>query len=182
MFKGFGNGVENPIDTLKFTENEKVGFKLPHGISAGVVLKKGDRWMMGVDFNWDNWEGFEVNSENDSLQNSWNVVVGGQYKPEATSLSSYFKRITYRAGFHYDRTYLNIYGQSIDKFGFTLGLGVPFPRSLTSFNVALEFGKMGTIEHNLIRENYFSISIGMSIHDRWFVKRRYRYINNKNQS
>lgn len=174
MFNGFGNSVENPIDTLKYRKDEKVSFKLPQGIGAGVVLKKGERWMLGVDFNWDNWKGFEVNAENDSLQNSWNIAVGGQYKPETTSLSGFLRKMTYRAGFHYDRTYFNIYDQSIDKFGFTIGLGIPFPRSLTSFNVALEFGKMGTIEHDLIRENYFNISIGMSIHDRWFVKRKYK--------
>lgn len=45
--------------------------------------------MLGVDFNWDNWKGFEVNAENDSLQNSWNIAVGGQYKPETTSLSGF---------------------------------------------------------------------------------------------
>lgn len=89
MFNGFGNSVENPIDTLKYRKDEKVSFKLPQGIGAGVVLKKGERWMLGVDFNWDNWKGFEVNAENDSLQNSWNIAVGGQYKPETTSLSGF---------------------------------------------------------------------------------------------
>lgn len=40
MFNGFGNSVENPIDTLKYRKDEKVSFKLPQGIGAGVVLKK----------------------------------------------------------------------------------------------------------------------------------------------
>ena len=56
----------------------------------------------------------------------------------------------------------------------SLGLGLPVPRSLTSFNVAVEFGSMGTIKNELVKENYFNISISMSIHDRWFVKKRYQ--------
>jgi hypothetical protein len=56
----------------------------------------------------------------------------------------------------------------------TFGMGLPVPRSLTSFNVAFEIGTMGTIKNNLVKENYFNISISMSINDRWFVKRRYQ--------
>ena len=174
MFKGYDNLVENPIDTLAYNEDEKVSFKIPHGFGGGISFEKDNRWMIGVDFNWNAWKGFELNGINDSLQNSWNVAVGGEYRPKATSISKYYKKIAYRAGFHYDQTYYNINGNSINKFGITFGLGLPVPRSLTSFNVALEFGSMGTIGNNLVKENYFNISIGMSIYDRWFVKRKYK--------
>ena len=174
MFKGYDDLVENPIDTLKFKENENVAIKIPHGFGAGITFEKGNRWMIGADFNWTGWKGFELNGVNDSLQNSWNIAVGGEYKPKATSISKYYKRVTYRAGFHYDQTYYNINGTSINKFGITFGLGLPVPRSLTSFNIALEFGSMGTTSNNLVKENYFNISIGMSIYDRWFVKRKYK--------
>jgi hypothetical protein len=33
---------------------------------------------------------------------------------------------------------------------------------------------MGTTKNNLIEESYFNISVGVSIRDRWFVKRRYK--------
>ena len=174
MFKGFENQVESPIDTLKYVENENVNINIPGGFGLGVTFDKGDGWMVGADFNWAGWKGFTMNGVNDSLQNSWNVAIGGSYKPESTSISKYYKRITYRAGFHFDQTYYNIYGKSINKYGLTLGLGLPVPRSLTSFNVALEFGSMGTNKNNLVKENYFNISISMSIHDRWFVKKRYQ--------
>ena len=82
--------------------------------------------------------------------------------------------MTYRAGFHFDQTYYNIYGESINKYGLTFGLGLPVTRSLTSFNVAFEVGTMGTIRNNLVKENYFNISVSMSINDRWFIKKRYQ--------
>lgn len=174
MFKGFGNQVESPIDTLKYEENEKVSIKIPHGFGAGISVDNGEGLIVAADFNWAGWKDFTMNGVNDSLQNAWNVAVGASYKPKSTSISKYHKKITYRAGMHFDQTYYNIYGESINKYGITFGMGLPVPRSLTSFNVAFEVGTMGTIKNNLVKENYFNISVSISINDRWFVKRRYQ--------
>ena len=174
MFKGYGNLTESPIDTLLYEEDQNVSINIPHGYGFGITIDRGRGWLVGADFNWAGWKGFEMNGVNDSLQNSWNVAVGASYKPESTSISKYYKKITYRAGFHFDQTYYNIYGQSINRYGVTLGLGLPIPRSLSSFNVALEVGSLGTTKNNLVKEGYFNISISMSIYDRWFVKKRYK--------
>ena len=48
------------------------------------------------------------------------------------------------------------------------------PRSLSTFNVALEVGRMGTIKNNLVKETYFNISVSMSIFDKWFIKKKYK--------
>lgn len=174
MFKGFGNQVENPIDTLSYIEDERVDIRIPDGFGVGLTIGKGEDWMVGADFNWSGWKGFTMNGANDSIQNSWNVALGASFKPESNSLSRYYKKMTYRAGLHYDQTYYYIYGQSINKFGVSVGLGLPIPRSLTSLNVALEFGTMGTIENNLIRETYVNLSVSMSIFDKWFIKKKYK--------
>lgn len=174
MFKGFEGQSENPIDTLEFEQDEKVEISIPDGFGVGFTLEKNNRWLLGADFNWSGWKGFSMNGVNDSLQNAWNIAIGGSYKPASTSISSYFKKITYRAGFHYDQTYYNVYGTSINKYGVTLGLGLPVQRSLTTFNVAVEFGALGTTNNNLVKESYFNISISMSIYDRWFIKKKYK--------
>ena len=174
MFKGYGTYTETFCDTILYKNNEKTSINYPQSFGAGITLQKTDRWLIGVDFNCGNWEKFRINDVNDSLQNSWNVAIGGCYTPRNTSVSSYFRKVTYRAGFHYDQTYFNIYGQSINKYGVTLGLGLPIPRAMTSLNIAVDFGKMGTTQNNLIEESYFNISFGVSIRDKWFVKRRYK--------
>ena len=174
MFKGYGSNTETSIDTIVYKNNEKVSVKYPQGLGAGITLQKGERWLIGIDFNWSNWQAFSMNNVNDSLQNSWNIAIGGCYTPYNTSISNYFRKLTYRAGFHYDQTFFNIYGKSINKYGVTFGIGMPIPRAMTSLNIALEFGKMGTIKNNLIEESYFNLSFGISLHDRWFVKRRYK--------
>ena len=174
MFKGYGSNTENSIDTILYKSGEKVDVKYPQSIGAGITLQKGERWLIGIDFNWSNWSAFRMNNVNDSLQDSWNIAVGGCFTPRNTSVSSYLRKITYRAGFHYDQTFFNIYGKSINKYGVSVGVGLPIPRAMTSLNIAIEFGKMGTIKSNLIEESYINLSFGISLRDRWFIKRKYK--------
>ena len=174
MFKGYGSNTETAIDTILYKSGDKVSVKYPQGIGAGITVQKGERWLLGIDFNWSNWSAFRMNNVNDSLQDSWSIAVGGCYTPYNTSVSSYLRKVTYRAGFNYEQTFFNIYGTSINKYGVTLGIGLPVPRAMSSLNFAVEFGKMGTTKNNLIEESYFNISVGISIRDKWFAKRRYK--------
>lgn len=174
MFKGYGSNSESPRDTILYKSGESVTVKYPQGFGAGITYQKGERWIIGADFNWDNWSAFRLNNNNDSLQDSWRVAVGGSYTPYYTSVSGLFRKMTYRAGFHYEKTYFNIYGTSINKYGVSLGVGIPIPRAMTSINLAVDFGKMGTTNNGLIEESYFNISLGISLRDKWFVKRKYK--------
>ena len=165
---------ETAVDTILYSANKRVNIHYPSGFGTGISLKKGDRWLIGLDFNFGNWKYFTIDGVSDSLQNCWNIAIGGCYTPEYTSVSSYVSKITYRAGFHFDQTIFNIYGKSINKYGLTFGFGLPILRAQTMLNFAFEIGQMGTVNSNLIQDTYFNISFGVSIHDRWFVKRRYK--------
>jgi len=50
------------------------------------------------------------------------------------------------------------------------GLGLPVGNS--SINLGFEFGKKGTTSNGLIEENYFNLSVGLSLSDIWFKKRK----------
>lgn len=174
MFKGYGTLTETLRDTILYESKKKTSINYPQSFGAGFTLQKGESWLIGIDFNWSNWEAFRMNNVSDSLQNSWNVAIGGCFTPYNTNVSNYFRKVTYRAGLHYEQTCFNIYGTAINKYGMTFGFGLPIPRASTSVNVAFDFGKMGTTQNNLIEESYFNISLGVSIRDKWFVKRRYK--------
>ena len=102
MFKGYGSLTETVQDTILYTSGEKTVVKYPQGLSAGITLQNGERWLIGIDFNWNNWSAFRMNNSNDSLQDSWKIAIGGCFTPRNSSVSSYFRKMTYRAGFHYD--------------------------------------------------------------------------------
>lgn len=170
---GVEGTAESVIDTVSYGK-EKVRYHVPQGFGAGVTFQKTNSWLVSADFDWHQWSKFAVNGVNDSLQNSWRVAVGGEYKPKSTSVSKYFTRMSYRAGLFYEKGSLDINNHTINKMGLTLGAAFPLPRSLSKVNLAIELGQFGTKSDNLIQERYFKLIIGVSMYERWFMKRRYK--------
>ena len=130
--------------------------------------------MVGADFEWQKWEDFEVFGVKDSLNNSFRVTIGGEFTPKHTNISSLFKRMTYRAGVRYNQTYLTFFDKNITEFGISFGVGFPLKNSKTGIDLGFEYGRRGTTANNLIQENVFTISVGVSIQENWFMKRKYR--------
>ncbi|MBG0781971.1 MAG: hypothetical protein H0S84_06860 [Bacteroidales bacterium] len=173
LFGGVDGGIEYILDTIAYQPEKKGELEMPHNLGLGLSFEKKNRWMIGMDANWHNWKTFAIDGRPDSLQNAWNIAVGGEFTPKYTSISKYWSRVTYRMGARYNQTYLNLYGQSINEFGISFGLGLPLPRSLTTIDLSLEVGRGGTTAKNLIQETFVNFTVGVSIYERWFVKRRY---------
>ncbi len=171
---GDDNAVEYTIDTVFYSQNDTARYRMPQGFGVGIALQKENRWMVGADFNWTQWSRFARNGVNESLQDSWRVAVGGEYTPVSTSVSNYFTRVSYRLGGYYEQTYMNVNGHSLNKFAVTFGLSLPLARSLSKLNLGLELGQCGTKADHLIQERYVNFTVGMSVFERWFLKRKYR--------
>ena len=167
--------TEYLIDTIYYKKSKDATFTMPHALGFGFSLQKNNRWTIGADFNWSQWSKFARNGVPDmNLQNSWNVAVGGEFIPTSTTLSSYWTKVSYRLGGFYEQSFLNIDGQSINKIGVSAGMTLPVPKSLSKVNLALEVGNCGTKSAGLIQERYVNLSVGVSIHERWFLKRKYQ--------
>jgi hypothetical protein len=50
---------------------------------------------------------------------------------------------------------------------------MPLGGTFSNINIGLEIGKRGTKYYNLVEENYINISVGLSLSDKWFVKRKF---------
>ncbi|MBO6026532.1 MAG: hypothetical protein J6P73_04720 [Bacteroidales bacterium] len=168
------SATEYLIDTINDPTPKAARLAMPHGIGVGFSLQKDKRWLVGADFNWTQWSTFARNGVKEGLQDSWSVAVGGEFLPKSTSLSSYWTRVSYRLGGFYEQTFLNINGTSINKIGVTLGLTLPVPKTMSKVNVGLEIGNCGTKSANLIQERYVNLTVGVSVFERWFVKRMYK--------
>ena len=116
----------------------------------------------------------EMNKSNSSNKGTSTKEKGKQWfsrsqtKPTATSCTP--STITN------DATNVVIAGTnftSIDDFGINLGFGLPMPRQISSLNLGFEYGQKGTIDNNLIKENYFNIRLSLSLNStNWFKKRQ----------
>ncbi len=173
QFGGLQGSVENVVDTVLFLPKEKGKLFIPQKVGFGLTYEKTEKLLVGLDFNWQNWEKFEFFNQRDSLTNSWTMAAGAQYTPNYTSISGYWKRASYRMGARYGQTYLKINGEPIDEFGISFGISLPLPRSLTTIDLSLEAGRRGTTAKYLIRETFVNFTVGIALYERWFIKTKY---------
>lgn len=164
-------------DTVKYTKGDRGTVVFPQEFGAGIMLRKFDKWMIGVDFNSSQWENYKNFGNKDSLQNSWKLAVGGQFVPNATALSGYWNRVAYRLGGYYGKDYLQLQGVNMPTLGFTVGAGLPVRRmpysnQYSMINLAFEVAHRGNNE-TVLKENIYRISLGFTLSDKWFIKRKY---------
>ena len=163
-------------DSIINTQGAKSKIKLPQINHFGVSYQYDGKYLIGADYSTGNWADLTVAGVNKGLQNSKTFNVGGQFTPNANSLSNYFARVDYRLGFIYDQTYLNINSTNIKRYAGSFGFGLPLPRNNTAFyriNLAAEYGVRGTLTNSLVKENYINLHLSFTLNDLWFVKYRY---------
>lgn len=150
---------------------------LPMKHNVGVTISKGYDWMVGADFKYADWSGFQTRAGEPPLGKNYGVAVGGQFKPDATS-NKYLDIIDYRLGFRYNQGHIYTNNTRINDMAVTVGLGLPLPetnfgRTSSRINISAEIGQQGTLQNNLVRERYININIGFNINDLWFQRRSY---------
>lgn len=172
------NGNESTaIDTLNAVEKGKSNLKLPLTHNFGISIQQNDKWMVGADFRMGKWSAVSINDVNQGLQDSWGASIGGQFTPDYSSYNNYLKRVDYRLGFNYDKTYIQISNQDIKQMGASLGFGFPLSpaNAGTAFykiNFTTEVGQRGTLNNNLVKEKYINFHLSFTLNDTWFRKYR----------
>lgn len=160
-------------DTAK-TVNLKSTITLPMTYSAGVQLVGTDQWMAGIDFTSANWSQFRNFGAVDSVATStYKISVGGQITPNASSMHKYLQRVTYRLGFYYGTDYVRLHNTDMNYYAVTAGLSLPFKRSTDRIHASFEVGQRGTEANGMLKETFVRFGLGLSLNDKWFIKRKY---------
>lgn len=169
------------IDSIYDLRDVKGKVEMPANYTVGLLLQKfatpnkEGGWILGVDYSRTMWDDFRFVGQKDSVRTNWNLRVGGQWSP--VPKRNYFSNIAYRLGLVMGPDYIRV-DNELPQFGMSFGLGLPLPVSrqapnqLTFINLAFEMNRRGN-NTNLLRENLFRFSLGFSLSDIWFAKRRY---------
>lgn len=150
--------------------------KLPSTLIVGAGIGT-SKWFVGFDYtNRSNTALFVTDDiyTNASFKASNKVTLGGYYLPNVNSYSSYLNRIKYKAGIRYENTGLVVNNNAINEQAFSFGLEFPFKGTFSTLSIGSEIGSRGTTSNGLIKENFFSINVGLMFSDKWFRK---NYIN-----
>ncbi|AUC75200.1 hypothetical protein [Olleya sp. Bg11-27] len=167
----------NDLDADLVSSNlEETDLTLPSKFSFGAGLGQPRKWFAGIEYTTQNTSEFSnpiYDNVGANFEDASKLSLGGFYIPEYNSFSKYWKRITYRAGMRFENTGLNINNETIKEFGMSFGVGLPVGNMFSNANLGLEFGQKGTTNANLVKENFVSFQLSLSLNDRWFIKKKY---------
>lgn len=193
-FEYDASGGAVSLDSVYRSTGTSINVDIPAVYTIGAMFHKANRiriegnnevderafdiWSVGFELETSKWSQYRFGGLSDRVRDYWQFRLGGQFLPSQSS-STLFGRSTYRFGVAVGRDYIDADGKGLKTFTGTLGVGLPialknnfYSSQFTNINMALEFGKRGSNVNN-ITENFIRVSVGLSLTDLWFRKRRY---------
>lgn len=174
-------GINKFVDTVNYQNDTSAIISLPNKLGIGLSYYYDDKLAISADYITQDWSGMEIAPSSFTRGMYQSIRFGVDYIPSPLknkTRSSYYKRMHYRAGAYYTKTYLYHDGEAILDQGISLGLGLPIKNSRNMFsgsalNIGYQFGIRGTTDKGLIKETYHNITLGITLHDFWFYKAKY---------
>ena len=168
--------IEVDGDTGTINESDNSTLNLPNKLTIGAGVGEARKWLIGTTLAFQGtgkFDNYYNTTEDVRYERYAKYAIGGYYLPNYNSFTSYFSRITYRAGLKYEKIGLVVNNESIKDVGLSLGAGFPITGSFSNVNFGIEYGKKGTVSSNLVQENYINFSLSFSFNDKWFVKSKF---------
>jgi len=164
-------------DSSSYNELGKI--KIPEKLSAGISLMS-KKLNFYFDYKIQKWSNSTL--YNESNYNDLKLISAGiEFTPiplKEIKKSSYWERITFRAGCYQKNLYWQINNKNLTENGISFGVGLPWRNERrmltnTSINITYNYIWRSKIENNLIKENYHIINLNLSLYDFWFLKSKY---------
>ena len=148
---------------------------MPMNIGAGVGFVKNNRLTLGADVLYQAWADVPFPEDNYEFKDKMRYAVGAEFVPNPFIQRGFLKRMRYRAGLYYTDSYVKTENAGINEFGATVGVGMPFRvRGRESMlNIGAEYSKVVPEKSNLINEQYFKLTFGITFCETWFHKRKF---------
>lgn len=161
-------------DTISNDTVSKSKVSIPKGFGIGASVEIAEKLTINADYHTQQWGKFLLpdDATKTKFRNSEYMGFGMQFVEAKTYSSKYYRRIIYRVGAYKQKTYLELNGHGIDDKGVSFGIGMPVGMLLLNLNCQL--GTRGTTEHNLYKEKYFLVHFNATLHDYWFIKRKFQ--------
>lgn len=165
----------NVLDTLGAEISTKINVPTKYGI--GFELSKPLKWYIAGDVLYQSWKNFQYFNDNIVYGTDLQAGLGGEYTPNMLG-DKYLQRISFRGGAYFHKTYLSYNEKSLTDKGVSLGVGIPMSRGkqayseyIGRFNLGVELGQRGSLGSQPLSELYSRVRFGVSISERWFVRR-----------
>ena len=188
---GIGHKIKNDATLTRYPSTgdsvqvvAKNAFDLPYTYGFGATWKHGSNLLVGADYKYEQWSKCripEMSTASGSLtytpqkgyyMNRSKIAVGAQYIKNP--LGSYINRIQWRMGANFSTPYLVVNNQDGPReYGLSVGAALPISNKInhgTMVNVSLQWMQRSPSVSNMITENYFTLSLGATFNESWFMK------------
>lgn len=180
-------------DTVIDTKSSKNQTYLPKGFSAGFSISYNNRWLLAFDYSSTLWANQKKPLFNDIFTNSSQLSFGIGYKPDIEieqmdkkTGDRYKANIEYRMGLRLNNTGYNFKDNKgiiapLKETGISFGIGIPklrrdpYTRQVlkSMINITAEYVHRGTKTNGMISEDLLKLTIGVTLGDIWFTKRKF---------
>ncbi|HDQ46103.1 MAG TPA: hypothetical protein ENN17_11515 [bacterium] len=162
------------VNNIATTLPERVGgYTYPGFWGIGTSIYIQNKWMIGMDFRQTDWTRLAMNENPVPKTVTANQFsVGIEKIPNPDPFSRYLGRIPLRIGAtHKPYFSRDEKGNTIPETWMTLGLGLPLFLNASHIDLALGFGRRGSLDKNGISENLMRLTLSLTGGERWFVRR-----------
>ncbi|MBO7624357.1 MAG: hypothetical protein J6S82_03515 [Bacteroidales bacterium] len=169
------SSLETPLDTLSWEgdadRERRMRLTLPASLGFGLSFSQPDRFWVGADGEWSGWSRFAVGDDPDSLNDRMRFSAGAGWIPQSGS-SRYLKRITYSAGFFYEKDQVVVGQTAFHRMGLDLGFSLPMRKNKSKIGLFLESGLYAPVQGEGIREQYYRFTVHVQLHEKWYQHRK----------
>lgn len=157
---------DNLGNTIKSTTTNNGYFDLPVSINAGIAIVKDDKYTYTINARNDSWSNLNYSGTGYQLVNSNRISVGFQ----SANLKRNYYNQAYEKGFfqlglYAGNSYLKVNNEQLTDFGASVGYGRNSFRSPLGWVAALEVGRQGSQNKNILSQNYVKLTFTLSYLD-----------------
>ena len=161
---------------------------IPGNTQVGISVDNSRNFSINADGGVQQWSKYQAFGDaiRSPLSNTWRVGAGGEFTPDPGSVEHYFQRVTYRVGLSVAQMPYRPNGQVLYDRAVHWGFAFPLPTATalesTLISVAFIYGIRGNTDYlyggssssssSNVRENYLRAQLGVTLSNRWFIKRR----------
>ncbi|MBC7890555.1 MAG: hypothetical protein H7Z13_22000 [Ferruginibacter sp.] len=149
-------------------------FTLPRNINVGIAFIRDAKYTYTINAQTQQWGVLKYQGTNYKLVNSNKLSVGFQSsRKEKDYYHREYEKGYFQLGFYAGRSYLKVKNVQITDIGGSIGYGISSRTSPISLLLALEGGRRGASNTNVLSENYVNLNIVLSYIDLLFRGKKY---------
>lgn len=164
--------------------------EIANNIGLGFTWKHNNNILVGADVSYQDWSKAKYSLKmSDNMTNanrfndSWRFNAGIEYAI-APEERGFLKKMKFRGGLNFSNSYINVLtntGQigKYREYGATIGLGLPvrvnsYSNRTSYINIGFEYSKLHPNLSNMVKEEYYGITLSINFNEMWFFKNKFR--------